>query len=65
MLRLEKLWIADVRYQFAYSLREEAMAGLKTYVKYRRVKRAVKMNRYAHFLNQLTKLVEQSRLRQA
>ena len=45
VLRLEKLWIADVRYQFAYSLREEAIAGLKTYVKYRRAKRAVKMNR--------------------
>lgn len=50
VLRLEQLWLKEVRYQFAYGLREQAVDALKTYVKYRRVKYAVKMNRYKHFL---------------
>ena len=41
------------------------MNALKTHVKYNRAKRAVRMNRYRHFLRQLALLVENSRLRQA
>lgn len=41
------------------------MEALKTYVKYKRVKKATKMNRYSLFMVQLAKKVEQSRLKQA
>lgn len=65
VLRLEQLWLKEVRYQFAYGLREQVVDSLKTNVKYRRAKRAVKLNRYRHLLRQMVLLVEESRLRQA
>ena len=65
VLRLEKLWLKEVRYQFAFGLREQTFDAMKTYVKYRRAKKTVKMNRYRHLLRQLTFMVQNSRLRQA
>lgn len=65
MLRFEKLWLKDVRYQVAYGLREKVMGAIKTFIKYRRVKSAIKMNRYSLFMVQLARMNEQSRLRQA
>ena len=62
---MEKMWLKEVRYQFAYSIREQAFNGLKTFVKYQKVKRLYKDNRYVAFLNQCQHLVEQSRYRQA
>ena len=41
------------------------MGAMKTYIKYKRVRKAVKMNRYSLFMVQLAKMIEQNRLRQA
>ena len=41
------------------------MTAFKTYLKYKRVKKAAKMHRYSLFMLQLAKNVEQSRVRQA
>jgi len=51
VLRLEQLWLKEVRYQFAFSIREQALSALKTHVKYRRVKYARKMKKYACLIN--------------
>ena len=51
VLAMEKMWLKEVRYQFAYSIREQAFNGLKTFVKYQKVKRLYKDNRYVAFLN--------------
>ena len=65
VLKFESLWLKEVRYQFAFGLREEVFDCLKMYLKYRRVQNARKMTKYAALQRQLNQIVEDSRLRQA
>ena len=65
VLKFEARWLKEVRYQFAFGLREEVFDCMKMFVKYKRVMNARKMTKGAAFLRQLKRLVEDSRLRQA
>ena len=65
VLKLESLWLAEVRYQFTYGIREDVFEAFKMYKKYSKVKYNRKLTKYIGFMHQLRLKVEQSRLRQA
>ena len=65
VLEFEAIWIKEVRYQFAYRLREEAFASIQLNVKYARTRRLLKMNRYRELFRNLLTIVKASRDRQA
>ena len=50
VLKFEAMWIKEVRYQFAYSLREEVFKALQLNVRAEKAERLVKMNRYREVL---------------
>ena len=50
VLRFEARWIKEVRYQFAYSAREEAFKALSLNVKFAKADRLVIYNRYQALL---------------
>ena len=50
VLKFESMWIKEVRYQFAYSLREEVFKALQLNVQAEKAERLVRMNRYREVL---------------
>ena len=50
VLKFEAMWIKEVRYQFAYSLREEVFKALQLNVQAEKAERLVRMNRYREVL---------------
>ena len=65
VLTMERLWLKEVRYQFAYAIREQAFSAMKVHVKYSHVRRLLRFNRYVALIKELSKLVEITRMRQA
>ena len=64
VLKFEAMWIKEVRYQFAYSLREEVFKALQLNVRAEKAERLVKMNRYREVLQTLLDIVKKSHQRQ-
>ena len=63
VLKFEAMWIKEVRYQFAYNLREEVFRSLQLNVQAEKAARLVKMNRYREVLQTLLNIVHKSHQR--
>jgi hypothetical protein len=49
----EREWLRQVQYELTVGLREEAIQGWKSFVKYQRVRRNRKLSLYSLFMVQL------------
>lgn len=61
----EREWLRQVQYELTIGLREEAMQGWKSFVKYQRVRRNRKLSLYSLFMVQLYSRVNEARLKRA